>query len=192
MFILNAGNTSVHNHPYQYNVIGGFQAIPLGLIADATDWNPFVRTEYNQDGGAQAFPYLQWSPGVRTVPGSSRLPHNTVFRYRYRVEIVATSPFTRYRIYPEVRTYNDAVPLDPGTLLFDYTTFFRQNHTEGQGTFPYISLSDYYEAGLSFGFQNPLLARNLGLGQEGSAGAVDTGLSWFVADLDITANGWND
>ncbi len=182
LFVMNSGDTSTHNHPLTYNLIGGFQTIPLGLTGDATDWFPFVRFANG------SYPRIQFSPGVQGVGGVSRLAHDTWFRYRWRVQILTPGNGGTYRIYPQVYSYNNAAPTSLGTLLFDASTFFVQDYAGGAGG----SLQAYYDGGGTFTIEDAELARNIALGQEGAAGAPDTGNHWYVADFRVWSNGWEN
>jgi hypothetical protein len=182
LFILNAGNTSIHNHPLTQNLIGGFMSIPLGLQGDATNWFPFVRFANG------TYPRIQYSPGAVGVPGISRLAHNTWYRWRWFFQIIAPGNGGTFRIYPQIYSYNNAAPTALGTLLYDASTFFQQDTTGAAGQ----SLQAYYDGGGTFTMVDAALARNVALGQEGSGGATDTGVPWYVGDFHLTSDGFPD
>jgi hypothetical protein len=190
-FFLNGGNTSIHNHPIVHNTFGGFQAIPFGMSANATDFVPLCKMLYDGTGAASGYPIQERRPGVQGVSGEARLAHNTWYRYRWRLEIVtpgAPGALTTYRFYPYIYSYNNSTPNTLGTLLYGPSTYFRQDYGGTAGD----NLQAYYDGGGLYGAPNSTLLRNIGVGQEGAAGATDTGNHWYIANMRIWDTGWVD
>jgi hypothetical protein len=190
-FVLNGGNTSIHNHPIVHNTFGGFQCIPFGLTANASAWTPFINPQYNSSGGAIGYPREIFAIGQVGTAGVATLAHNTWYRFRWRIQTIsagAAGGLSTYRIFPQVYSYNNATPNTLGTLLYDASSYFQQDTTGAAGQ----TLQAWYDAGNSFGAVNSTLMRNIGVGQEGAAGATDTGLHWYVADMTIRDTGWAD
>jgi hypothetical protein len=188
MFILNGGDTQVMNHPLTQNLIGGFMTIPLGWTGRASNFTPFLRVQYDGTGAAQSYPRLVWSIGTPGSGATASLANNTWYRYRWYVETVTPGAVTTYRIYPEIRSYNNANPTDIGTLLYDANSYFQQD-TDGS---PGQSLQAYYNGGGVFGIPDPALARNIAFGQEGPEGASNTGAYFYAGDWTLTSDGFPD
>ena len=184
IFVLNGGDTQTHNHPLAYTPTFGFQAIPYGMTGTSANWFPFVRFDPAIDPNA-VYPRVQFQPGVQGV-GLSRLTNGVWYRYRWHLHHYDPGNPLRYRIYPYVYSYSNASPNDLGTLLFSAPTYFQQDYGGGAGG----SLQAYYNGGGYFQMNSLANARTVTWGQEGSAGATETGNHWYTSDFSLWTGGW--
>jgi hypothetical protein len=188
VFVLNGGDTQTHNHPFSYvpSPPQAFQAIPYGMTGTSSNWYPFVRFDPAVAGSTADYPFTQFQPGVQGVSGVSTLDNNVWYRYRYHLHHYDAGNPLRYRIYPYVYAYDHANPTTLGTALFTPSTFFQQDYTGGANG----NLQAHYNSGNYFLMDDLEDARTVTFGQEGSAGASDTGAHWYAGDLSIRSGDW--
>jgi uncharacterized protein YjdB len=124
-------------------------------------------------GCGYTYPVGYWHPPVTLSLG-------TWYRFEYFVHWVDA---THVQVHP--RLYDAA-----GTLLYDDATY--QQSDPGVASWNGSSnwtLASYYAAGYTF-CVNPAWMSSFGLGNNGQQGAVDTGLPWYFAGVQIRTDRW--
>ena len=109
--------------------------------------------------------------------------HGAWYRFEYYVHFVDP---THIQVHP--RVYDAS-----GTLLFDDATFLQEDYG-ASGNLSWAgndawTLASFYAAGYSF-CVTPLPMTSFGLGNNGQAGALDTGLPWYFAGVQIRTDRW--
>jgi len=109
------------------------------------------------------------------------LAHGVWYRFEYWVHFVDP---THIQVHP--RVYDAA-----GTLLYSDADFLQEDYGgsglwNGSQTW---SLASYYAAGYSYCVV-PAPLTSFGMGNNGQAGALDTGLSWYFAAVQIRTDRW--
>jgi hypothetical protein len=166
---------NVNGHPVTYNCCGSIQIVPWSRSGSAAGVLIGPRPARDGTGTNLGYPYYGWFPAVAGQRGSTRLPNGTWFRYEWHIEYTSQRA---YRIYP--RIYNMA-----GELLYDFRNLFQMDY-QGNGH----SLKSWYDAGNTFGVNDPVLATHFGLGNEGPANSSATMGYWYVADVALSTKGW--
>ena len=117
------------------------------------------------------YPVSYWEP-------SAPLQHGRFYRYTFDVQFVDA---THICVHPTIADESG------GAVLFDGSTFQQQDigHSSFQGRSDW-TLAAFYAAGHSF-LVDPQWLTTFGVGNNGQAGAANTGLSWYVADVQIEA-----
>jgi hypothetical protein len=126
----------------------------------ASAWK-FVVSMYGCGG---SYPYVHWGP-------AQTLTNGQWYRFEYFVDFVDA---THIQVHP--RVYDAA-----GTLLFSDAQFMQE---DGAG-----SLATRYAAGGNF-CVNPTFMNEFAMGNNGQAGAVDTGRYWYYGALQIRTDTW--
>jgi hypothetical protein len=124
-------------------------------------------------GCGYVYPVGYWHPAVT-------LQRGTWYRFEYYVHFVDA---THIQVHP--RLYDAA-----GTLLNDDATY--QQSDPGAASWNGSSnwtLASYYAAGYNF-CTNPTYLTSFALGNNGQQGAVDTGLAWYFAGVQIRTDTW--
>jgi hypothetical protein len=137
--------------------------------SSSTGWT-FVVGVY---GCGYTYPVGYWRPPVTLSLG-------VWYRFEYFVHFVDA---THVQVHP--RLYDAA-----GTLLSDDATY--QQSDPGVAVWNGRSdwtLASYFAAGYSF-CVNPTWMSSFGLGNNGQQGAVDTGLPWYYAGVQIRTDRW--
>jgi hypothetical protein len=135
----------------------------------ASSWQ-FVISLY---GCGYTYPIGHWGPSLALANGQW-------YRFEYYVDYVSAN---RVRVHP--RVYNAA-----GILILSDADFQQSDY--GSATWNGRSdwtLASYYAAGYDF-CVDPAFMNELGLGNNGQAGAVDTGRYWYFAGLQIRRDTW--
>ena len=138
-------------------------------FSSATGWQ-FVTSYY---GCGFIYPIGHWRPNLT-------LSHGVWYRFEYFVHFVdATHMQVRPRVY-------DA----SGTQILSEADFRQQDwgSTSWNGRSDW-TLASFYAAGHSF-CVDPAVLTHLGLGNNGQAGAFDTGLAWYFAGVQIRTDWW--
>lgn len=134
-----------------------------------TDWHFSIGVLGDSPtGGVYIYPVGYWTP-------TGTLQHGAWYELQWDVHFTDQ---THMQVRP--RIFNAK-----GALLFDATAFSQSN--PGQAAFGGRNdwtLDRYYAAGLSF-CVDPQWLTTFGLGNNGQAGATDTGLCWYFAKLTI-------
>jgi hypothetical protein len=109
------------------------------------------------------------------------LAHGVWYRFEYWVHFVDP---THIQVHP--RVYDAA-----GTLIYSDADFLQEDYGgsgpwNGSQTW---SLASYYAAGYSYCVV-PAPLTSFGMGNNGQAGALDTGLSWYFAAVQIRTDRW--
>jgi hypothetical protein len=119
------------------------------------------------------YPIGHWGP-------DAVLQRGVWYRFEYFVDFVAA---TDVQVHP--RVYDAS-----GTQILSDADFqqsdFGNALWEGRNDW---TLASYYKAGHSF-CVDPAALRNFGLGNNGQAGALDTGLPWYFAGVQIRTDWW--
>lgn len=103
------------------------------------------------------------------------------YRYEWMVEWTSA---TRFRFYP--RLYNPS-----GVLVADADDFWHRDPFPSDPAAGYNTLTEYYALGNEFGAPfDPVLMRNVGLGNEGRTPAPNSLESWYIADFALSTVGW--
>lgn len=144
--------------------------------SDTGSWE-FVISMY---GCGEHYPLNHWGPWQRwplTLAAPAQMSSGQWYRFEYHIDFVDA---TQIQVHPRVY---DAT----GTLLFDDDDFRQQDWT---GSAPDDrTLASYYAAGGSF-CVDPTYMNDFGMGNNGQAGAQDTGLSWYFAAVQIRNDTW--
>jgi N-acetylneuraminic acid mutarotase len=147
------------------------------------EWYFMINTTAYDDGTSGCFadnyPFNQSGPwqattGVSTPP---RLLRGEWYRFEYYVHFVDA---THIQVHP--RVYNTS-----GVLLFDDRHFRQQDYNPASGDT--LTLARYYEAGNSF-CVNATAMNEFGMGNNGQKSAINTGLYWYYAGVQIRTDGW--
>lgn len=139
-----------------------------------TDWTFSIDMLGLPTGPETPYPLKHWFPTVR-------LQRGRFYRCEYIVRFVDPS---HIRVSPFI--YGDA-----GGMLASPGTFQQTNYMTSGTPFQKRddwTLAKYYQAGLSFPV-DPVPLQTIGLGNNGQQAAVDTGQSWYIADLTIDTPG---
>ena len=142
----------------------------LRKYSGSADWR-FVMSMY---GCAEQYPLNHWGP-----PG--RLPRGQWSRFEYFVDFVDAN---HVQIHP--RVYDAS-----GSLLYSDGDFQQQNYGSSRlwnGRNDW-TLASYYAAGYSF-CVDPTFMNEFAVGNNGQAGASDTGAYWYVAAVQIRTDTW--
>ena len=138
-------------------------------MGSATNWR-FVISLY---GCGYTYPIGHWGPAPALALGQW-------YRFEYFVDFIDT---THVRVHP--RVYDAA-----GTLILSDAQFQQSDH--GSATWngrKDWTLASYYAAGHSF-CVNPQFMNEFALGNNGQAGAADTGRYWYYAGVQIRRDTW--
>jgi hypothetical protein len=113
----------------------------------------------------------------------NKLANGTWYRLEYFVHW--TSP-TTVQVHPRVYT-------EAGVLLYQDADY-QQSDFGASGSLSYLGRADwtlesYYAAGYDFCVL-PQYLTEFGVGNNGQAGAADTGLSWYFAGVEIRSDRW--
>ena len=168
MYFRNDATSGPNNHPVTYNCCGPIQIVPWARYPTATGLWINLRTN-------APYPFNAWAPGVVGTAGHRQLSHGTWYRYEWFIEYVTP---TTLRFWP--RLYDLA-----GNLLYDSSTFVHQDYG-GSGP----NLASWYAAGNVITITDPQLARRFGAGNEGPAGAPNTGQYYYFASMALSLSGW--
>jgi uncharacterized protein YjdB len=138
-------------------------------FSSSTGWR-FVVSMYGCGG---VYPIGHWGPNLR-------LPLGQWYRFEYHVDFVdATHIQLHARVY-------DAT----GTLILTDADFRQEDYGgatwNGRNDW---TLASYYAAGHSFCVQ-PAKMRNFSIGNNGQAGALDTGLAWYFGGIQLRTDRW--
>ena len=138
-------------------------------MGSATGWT-FVSSFY---GCGYTYPIGHWGP-------SRTMTNGAWYRFEYWVHFVDA---THVQVHP--RVYDAS-----GTQILGDADF--QQSDFGGATWNGRSdwtLASYYAAGYSF-CVNPSALTHFGMGNNGQQGAVDTGLAWYFAGVQIRTDRW--
>jgi hypothetical protein len=138
--------------------------------SSTADWG-FITSLY---GCGYTYPIGHWGP-------AGRLAHGQWYRFEYFVHFTDA---THVQVHP--RVYDAA-----GTLLYSDADF-RQSDYKAGGSWngrDDWTFASYYAAGYSF-CVDPTAMVNFGMGNNGNYGAVDTGLFWYFAAVQIRSDRW--
>ena len=124
-------------------------------------------------GCGYTYPIGHWGPSVT-------LKHGVWYRFEYAVQYVGPR---QVQVHP--RVYDAS-----GARIFGDADFRQSDFggTSWQGRNDW-TLASYYRAGYSF-CVDPTALPHFGLGNNGQQGAVDTGLAWYFAAVQIRTDGW--
>ena len=141
--------------------------------SSSTAWQ-FVISMY---GCGFTYPIGHWGPTNAT------LSHGVWYRFEYYVHFVDP---THIQVHPRVY---DAT----GTQIFGDAEF-RQEDYGASGNLSFHgrdnwTLASFYAAGYGFCVDPTMLTR-FGMGNNGQAGAADTGLAWYFAGVQIRTDWW--
>jgi hypothetical protein len=167
-YFRNDATAGSNHHPVTYNCCGAIQVVPWSRFTNTSGITINIRT-------SAPYPYNAWAPGRPGSSGHLALAHRTWYRYEWHLEYVSA---TSYRIWP--RVYDMA-----GNLLYDAATFVPSDYS-GSGH----TLASWYAAGNSLRISDVELARHFGGGNEGPAGAPNTGEYYYFADMALSLSGW--
>jgi len=131
----------------------------------------FVSSFY---GCGYTYPVGHWGPGVT-------LSHGVWYRFEYFVHFVDA---THVQMHP--RVYDASGTQIMGDADFRQSDYGASGLWNGSQTW---TLASYYAAGYSF-CVNPVALTSFGLGNNGQQGAVDTGLPWYFAGVQIRTDRW--
>jgi len=131
----------------------------------------FVSSFY---GCGYTYPVGHWGPSLT-------LSHGAWYRFEYYVHFVDA---THVQVHP--RVYDASGTQILGDADFRQSDYGASGLWNGSQTW---TLASYYAAGYTF-CVNPLPVTNFGLGNNGQAGAVDTGLPWYFAGVEIRTDRW--
>ena len=165
--------------------------------SSASGWAFVISSFSNPDWGptctvpeGNLYPFIHWGPwqaNTDVVQPPPLLTLGSWYRLEYYVHFTSD---TSIQVHP--RVYDAS-----GQLLFDDNTFRQQDWT-GMGA-DTATLASYYAAGRDFCVNpgpnpnhpdNPVPLRSFGLGNNGQNGALDTGLAWYFADVQIRTDTW--
>jgi hypothetical protein len=138
-------------------------------FSSPTDWR-FVISLY---GCGYTYPIGHWNPHLT-------LQHGAWYRFEYFVHFVDA---THVQVHPRV---HDAA----GSLLASDANFRQEDwgNAVWSGRRDW-TLASYYAAGHSF-CVDPTALTGFALGNNGQAGALDTGLPWYFAGVEIRTERW--
>jgi hypothetical protein len=143
----------------------------LRKYGGATDWR-MVLSAYGC-GDPYGYPLRHWGPGPRLANGQW-------YRLEYHVDFVDSN---HMRVHP--RIYNAA-----DTLLYDDDDFRQEDwgssSWNGRNNW---TLASFYAAGHTF-CVDPAVMNDLGLDNNGQAGATNTGLYWYFAGVQVRSDTW--
>jgi hypothetical protein len=124
-------------------------------------------------GCGYLYPLGYWGP-------QATLSHGAWYRFEYQVHFVDR---THVQVHP--RVYDAS-----GTEILTDAEFQQSDYGSAvwNGRKDW-TLASYYAAGFSFCVDPTALTR-FALGNNGQQGAVDTGLAWYYADVQIRTDGW--
>jgi hypothetical protein len=159
----------------------GDHAVEPGLSATAWDNLIYIRKTSGANGWQSVvgtlnagYPINYWGPNATLTRGAW-------YRFEFYVHYVDA---THMQIHPRVY---DAT----GTLLWSDGDFRQADYratTPWNGSDTW-TLASYYAAGYSFPVV-PTQLVNFALGNNGQAGASDTGLAWYFAGFEVRADNW--
>jgi hypothetical protein len=138
-----------------------------------TDWTFVLMMLGLVAGPVTPYPLQRWIPTIR-------LAHAHWYRLEYDVHFVdATHIEVRPRIVDDVS----------GALLVDASGFQQQDYLHSGVGFNKRddwTLAKYYAAGFTFPV-DPVPLQTIALGNNGQEAAVDTGLAWYFAGVEISS-----
>ncbi len=142
----------------------------LRKYSGSADWR-FVVSMY---GCSEQYPLNHWGP-----PG--RLPRGQWYRFEYFVDFIDAN---HVQVHPRVYDAN-------GSLLYTDQDFQQQDYRasplwNGRNDW---TLASYYAAGYTF-CVDPTFMNEFAVGNNGQAGASDTGAYWYVAAVQIRTDTW--
>jgi hypothetical protein len=108
------------------------------------------------------------------------LSHGVWYRFEYYVHFVSA---TQMRV--EIRVYDDSGAQIASEADYQQSSFGSQVWN-GRSDW---TLASYYQAGYTLGV-NPLSLTTFSLGNNGQFGALDTGLAWYFAGVQIRSDHW--
>jgi hypothetical protein len=159
----------------------GDHAVEPGLFARSWDNLIYIRKRGGASGWQTVvgtlnagYPMNYWGP-------SATLTRGAWYRFEFHVRYVDA---THIQVHPRVY---DAT----GTLLWSDGDFRQADYgatTPWNGSDTW-TLASYYAAGYSFPV-DPTQLENFALGNNGQAGASDTGLAWYFAGIEIRTDWW--
>ena len=142
----------------------------LRKSSGSSGWQ-FVSSFY---GCGYTYPVGHWGPSVT-------LSHGAWYRFEYYVHFVDA---THIQVHP--RVYDASGTQILGEADFQQSDYGGSGLWNGSQTW---TLASYYAAGYSF-CVNPVPVTSFGLGNNGQQGAVDTGLAWYFAGIQIRTDRW--
>ena len=124
------------------------------------------------------YPFFHWGPWQAFGPTPPpQLAAGQWYRMEYWVHFTSD---TSMQVHP--RVYDAS-----GALIFDDDDFLQEDYT---GVAPdNWTLASYYAAGRDF-CVDPAWMNDFGMGNNGQAGATDTGLYWYFAGVQIRDDTW--
>ena len=154
-------------HSVNVNALGDVQ-VPLWAI-----FNPVAGVDYS--------PKLTLAhpnpSAIRDWRPRTKIRMAQWYRFEWHVEIFDVANRSA-RIWP--RIYDMA-----GTLVADASAYIQEAHPDSP-----LTLQQWYDNGGFHRFTDLEMARKLGLGYEGPAGAADRGRKWYYAAVEIRSDTW--
>lgn len=168
-YMRNDDTSSVGDHVVTADMQAYANLTYMRRLSGRSGWR-FVISLY---GCEAMYPLIHWGPGTSLALGAW-------YRFEYHVDFVDP---THVQVHVRVYDANDKQILNDGD--------FRQ---QGWGEALWNGRSDwtlqsYYAAGHSF-CVDPAALRNFGMGNNGQKDAMDTGLAWYYAALQIRTDWW--
>jgi uncharacterized protein YjdB len=156
-------------------------AVEPGLFADS--WNSliYIRKSSSASGWQNVIGTINAGYPINFWNTGATLAHGVWYRFEYYIHYVDA---THIQIHP--RVYDAS-----GTLVWSDADFKQADYgatTPWNGSDTW-TLASYYAAGYSFPV-DPTKLVNFAMGNNGQAGAVDTGLAWYFAGVVIRTDQW--
>jgi len=156
-------------------------AVEPGLFSDSWSSLIYIRKSSSASGWQNVVATINAGYPINFWNTGATLAHGVWYRFEYYIHYVDA---THVQVHP--RVYDAS-----GTLLWSDADFKQADYgatTPWNGSDTW-TLASYYAAGYSFPV-DPTKLINFAMGNNGQAGAVDTGLAWYFAGVIIRTDQW--